>query len=150
VPASLYGTARPAQASHLGRRWALADEPDDPLSRLVLDSLECSAHTAPDLTIAITSTIPIASGMGSGAAVAIALLRAIAAHLGHLLTDAELLAQVSRSEQRYHGTASGIDSAVIAYEWPIWFVRPTQSSVVGCPLQEAITDNGQWTTGNAR
>src|SRR6185436_13580035 len=59
----------------------------------------------------------------SGAAVATALVRALAAHLGRQLAPAEISALVYASEQRFHGTPSGIDNTVIAYEQPIWFVR---------------------------
>src|SRR5262245_5103174 len=37
----------------------------------------------PNLDIRITSTIPVASGLGSGAAVTVALIRALATHLNH-------------------------------------------------------------------
>ena len=61
--------------------------------------------------------------MGSGAAVATAIVRALAAHLGRQLSPAEISALVYASEQRFHGTPSGIDNTVIAYEQPIWFQR---------------------------
>jgi mevalonate kinase len=61
--------------------------------------------------------------MGSGAAVATAVVRALAAHLGRQLAPAEISALVYPSEQRFHGTPSGIDNTVSAYEQPIWFVR---------------------------
>ena len=122
-------------ARDLRRRWRVADDPGNPLSELVASALEyfdthpltrSPAHPLthmPDLKITITSTIPIASGMGSGAAVATALVRAIAGHLGRSLAPAEVSALVYTSEQRFHGTPSGIDNTVIAYERPIWFKR---------------------------
>ena len=61
--------------------------------------------------------------MGSGAAVATAIARALAAHLGRQLTPSEISPLVYASEQRFHGTPSGIDNTVIAYEQPIWFQR---------------------------
>src|SRR5512139_2913577 len=39
----------------------------------------------PDLVVRISSTIPVASGLGSGAAVTIALTRALASHFNHPL-----------------------------------------------------------------
>jgi mevalonate kinase len=103
--------------------------------------------STPDLRITIKSTIPIASGMGSGAAVATALVRALASYLGRELTPEAISALVYSSEQRFHGTPSGIDNAVIAYEQPIWFVRHSPLSAVSSPLQEA-SYNGQRSTVN--
>jgi mevalonate kinase len=133
--ADRHGSGIVVLARDLRRRWRVTDEPNNPLSELITNLLaylethpliRSPAHPltrSPDLRIAITSTIPIASGMGSGAAVATALVRALAAHLGRALPPAEISALVYASEQRYHGTPSGIDNTVIAYEQPIWFQR---------------------------
>jgi mevalonate kinase len=122
------GSGTVLHARDLHRSWRVADEPANPLSEQFTQAWSClaadSAGQAPDLRITIRSTIPIASGMGSGAAVATALVRALAAHIGRELAPAELSALVYASEQRLHGTPSGIDNTVIAYERPIWFVRP--------------------------
>ncbi|MDW8215343.1 MAG: mevalonate kinase, partial [Roseiflexaceae bacterium] len=67
-----------------------------------------------------------ASGMGSGAAIATAIVRALAAASGQNLSAAEVSALVYESEQRYHGTPSGIDNTVIAYEQAIWFQRRSE------------------------
>jgi mevalonate kinase len=112
-------------ARDLRRRWRVADDPSHPLSELIASML---AHYAapgrlPDLRITIKSSIPIASGMGSGAAVATALVRALAGYFGRDLPPEAISALVYASEQRFHGTPSGIDNSVIAYEQPIWFQR---------------------------
>jgi len=123
------GSGITIDAPDLERRWTLASAPDHPLSALivsVLDHLSRDAQSdvpAPALQIRITSTIPIAEGMGSGAAVATALVRALAAHLGHELPAEVVSTLVYTSERRFHGTPSGIDNTVIAFERPIWFVR---------------------------
>jgi len=123
------GSGITIDAPDLERRWTLASAPDHPLSALivsVLDHLSRGAQSdvpAPALQIHITSTIPIAEGMGSGAAVATALVRALATHLGHELPAEAVSTLVYTSERRFHGTPSGIDNTVIAFERPIWFVR---------------------------
>ena len=122
----------------LERRWNLADMSDHPLSELVLSILHhLGVDNTLDLLIELRATIPIAGGMGSGAAIATALTRALAAHLGHELSANEISALVYTSEQRFHGTPSGIDNTVIAHEQPIWFVRP-QSTLSGGPAVAAI------------
>lgn len=121
-------------AHDMGRCWRVADEPNNPLSELVVAVLEYLAVAPSGLRITISAHIPIASGMGSGAAVATALTRALAAHVGRNLPPATVSAFVYASEQRYHGAPSGIDNTVIAFEQPIWFVR----SPTGSPLIEPI------------
>jgi mevalonate kinase len=109
----------------------------------------------PDWRITIRSTIPIASGLGSGAAVSTALVRAImdAAHqqirnthyaLRHSLSPADVSALVYQVERLHHGAPSGIDNTVIAYGQPVYFVRgqPPQPFAIGRPFTLAIADTG--------
>lgn len=110
-------------AHDLGRRWSLAAAPDEPLSALAVRVCRELGVAPPDVRVTISSPIPIAGGMGSGAAVATALVRALAAHLGYDLAPETVSALVYESERRLHGTPSGIDNTVIAFERPIWFVR---------------------------
>ena len=116
-------------APDIGRRWSLAAAPDEPLSALAVRVCRELGVAPPDVRVSINSPIPIAGGMGSGAAVATALVRALAAHLGYELAPEIVAALVYESERRLHGTPSGIDNTVIAFERPIWFVRqPTADS----------------------
>ncbi len=112
-------------ARDLRRSWALdAAPPDDPLSAIIRRTLaKLSIPAPPSLDIWIESEIPIASGLGSGAAVSTAIVRALAAHLRHPLSPAEVSALVYESEKLYHGTPSGIDNTVIALEQAIRFTR---------------------------
>ncbi len=133
-------------APDLGQRCAVHEAPaDDPHAatiRNVLARLGC--HSAPDITVTLSSTIPVASGLGSGAAVATALVRALAAHLGHSLSPAEVSALVYETEKLHHGTPSGIDNTVIAYEQPIYFVRgrAPERFAAGGHLPLVIADSG--------
>ncbi|MCB0035656.1 MAG: mevalonate kinase [Anaerolineales bacterium] len=78
-----------------------------------------------NLTITVTSTIPVASGLGSGAAIAACIIRALAQHLGRadLATDMAVSAMTYEVERIHHGTPSGIDNTVVSYERPVYFVR---------------------------
>lgn len=98
----------------------------------------------PDLEITITSGIPVASGLGSGAAVTVALTRALSAHLHHPLTDEELNAFAYEIEKLHHGTPSGIDNSVITYAQPVYFVRgePIETFKVGQPFTLVVADTG--------
>src|SRR5512135_916354 len=95
----------------------------DPLATIVNLTLEHLNCPLPDLEITLHSTIPIASGLGSGAAVSTAIVRALAQWFGARLDDAEVNALVYEVEKLYHGTPSGIDNTVIAYQKPVYFIR---------------------------
>ena len=92
--------------------------------RLVLDQLKISQP--PALRLRIVSTIPVASGLGSGAAVAIASLRALSGFLGRRLTDEQVSRMAFEVEKLHHGTPSGIDNTVIAFGRPVFFQRSGQ------------------------
>src|SRR5215212_5330199 len=81
-------------ARDLRCRWRVADDPRHPLSELIASTLAeyAAPGSLPDMRITIRSTIPIASGMGSGAAVATALVRALAAYLGREQSPAAISA----------------------------------------------------------
>ncbi len=134
-------------AADLERSFNLSAAPEgDPLAvaaRLTLDHLGASI---PDATLTIKSTIPIASGLGSGAAVSTAMVRALAGFIGSQLTAAEVSDLVYEVEKIHHGTPSGIDNTVIAYERPVYFVRTSSSGPellsVGAPFNLLIADTG--------
>ena len=98
----------------------------------------------PNLEIKTTSTIPVASGLGSGAAVTVALTRALAAHLNHAMTEEEINAFAYEIEKLYHGTPSGIDNTVVTYARPVYFVKgqPMEIFKVGQPFTIVIADTG--------
>jgi mevalonate kinase len=125
VAVAAVGSGCAVVAHDLSRRFRLAAAPaDDPLAlivRLTLAHLQLPPE--PDWRIEVRSELPIASGLGSGAAVSTAIVRAIAAHTGRKMTPDAISALVYRSEELYHGTPSGIDNAVIAHGQPVWFVR---------------------------
>lgn len=124
--------------------WFQGGETKEPLLeivRLTLSELECAA---PNLELTIDSSIPIASGLGSGAAVSVALVRALADHLGKPLPVERQSALAYRIEEIHHGTPSGIDNTVIAFGTPIRYVRgePIRRLRLGSGLHLAIGDSG--------
>ena len=98
----------------------------------------------PNLEINITSTIPVASGLGSGAAVTVALVRALSVHLDHFITDEEVNASAYEIEKLHHGTPSGIDNTVVTYARPVYFIKgqPVEIIKVGQPFTIVIGDTG--------
>ncbi|MEA3340384.1 MAG: mevalonate kinase [Chloroflexota bacterium] len=132
-------------ASDLGRSVRLATAlEDDPLAAAARLALAHLSAPEPDGVLTINSTIPIASGMGSGAAVSTALVRGLAGFLGQTLEPAEVSEIVFEIEKIHHGTPSGIDNTVVAYEQPVYFVRgrPVERLAVGESLTLLIADTG--------
>lgn len=113
---------------------------------LVLQALGISR--LPACTLRITSTIPVAAGLGSGAAVSVATIRAVAGSLGRKLPPQQVSALAYEVEKLHHGTPSGIDNTVITYAMPVYFVRPPEGSPsietfpVPAPFTLVIGDTG--------
>jgi mevalonate kinase len=124
---------------------SLAEAPeDDPLAVMARLTLEHLAGSPPDATLTIHSTIPIASGLGSGTAVSTVIVRALAGYMGRELTSATVSRLVYEVEKLHHGTPSGIDNTVVAYGRPVFFVRDEtlETFGVGTALQLLIGDTG--------
>ncbi len=118
------------------------EQPLAHVARLALTLI--GAPLDPDWQITLQSEIPIAGGLGSGAALSTALVRALFARAGRENTPAEESALVFESERLYHGTPSGIDNTVIAYGMPIWFKRGSEPLpfAPGAPFTLLIADSG--------
>jgi mevalonate kinase len=132
------GAGMTVHAPDLGLVWRL--RATAPLSDLAQRTLDYLQLPEPDLRLTISSSIPIASGMGSGAAVGAALVRALAEQAGQQLSAHVISDLVYQSEKAFHGTPSGIDNTVVAYEQPILFQRQTQ----GDPLIAPLAVGNQW------
>jgi mevalonate kinase len=146
VEAASAGSGLTIVASDLDERIALATAPpDEPLATAARLTLAHLSAAEPNATLTISSTIPIASGLGSGAAVSTALVRALAKFLGRPLEPAEASELVYEVEKIHHGTPSGIDNTVVAYEQPIYFARekPVEWLTVGEPFTLLIADTGK-------
>ncbi|HIC62435.1 MAG TPA: mevalonate kinase, partial [Marine Group III euryarchaeote] len=92
-------------------------------SVLAQSILAITGRHEPNLTINLTSRLPQGSGMGSSAATATAVCRALAGHLGVDLAANEISELVFEAEKIVHGTPSGIDNTVVAYEMPVYFIK---------------------------
>ncbi len=117
---------------------------DDPLAAMVRLTLAHLDAAVPDATLTIQSTIPIASGLGSGTAVSTAIVRALAAYLGRELAPQTVSRLVFQVEKLHHGTPSGVDNTVVAYGAPVFFVKGKSPEMfaVGTELHLIIGDSG--------
>jgi mevalonate kinase len=119
--------------------------PDHPIGSVILKVFQhfgISPH--PNLQLTITSTIPVAAGLGSGAAVSVALVRALSSFLSRSLTNEQVNQLVFEIEKLHHGTPSGIDNTVITYNMPVFYMkhRPIETFTCGKPFTIVIGDTG--------
>jgi len=133
------------RAIDLKRTFPLDQAPaNDPLAAAIRVTLEHWQSPAPPAVLTISSTIPVASGMGSGTAVSIAIIRALSSYLG-AVPDDELVSNLAYEVERlYHGTPSGIDNTVVTWNRPVYFSRDrsVQTLQIKTPFDLLIADTG--------
>jgi mevalonate kinase len=117
---------------------------DEPLAMIARLVLQHATIASLDAAISVSSTIPIASGMGSGTAVSTAIARGLCAFCGVDLSPDVVSALVFEVEKLHHGTPSGIDNTVIVHGKPVFFVRGREAQVfsVACPFSLLVGDTG--------
>jgi mevalonate kinase len=119
--------------------------PTHPLAATVRNTLlALQVDSLNSVAILIRSSIPVASGLGSGAAVSVAIIRALAKHVKRDLTDEQVSKLAFETEKLYHGTPSGIDNTVVTYGKPVYFVKhqPIQILKPKYPFMIVIGDTG--------
>jgi len=90
----------------------------DAVVNLILDRL---GVTNCNVSIQLVSELPPGMGLGSSAAVAVAITRAVAKCVGLEIEDADVNEIAFASEKLTHGTPSGIDNTLSCYGKPMLF-----------------------------
>lgn len=136
-------------APDIGARVHLSTPQEDPLALAVRLAIEeAGIEEEPDWQITVRSDIPIAGGMGSGAAVSAALVKAVFAHSRRPANRQPRAETVNRIvyavEKLHHANPSGIDNTVVVYQQPVRFVRgqPPQRFNIARPFHLVIADTG--------
>jgi mevalonate kinase len=132
-------------APDIGLSAELSDlPPNHPLGRCIRLAAKHLGFALPSARLRIESDIPVASGLGSGAAVSTAIVRVLASAAARSLPPAEVSGLVLEVENLLHGTPSGVDNTVIAYEQPVFFIRgePPVPVRPGMELEMIIADSG--------
>ena len=118
---------------------------DHPIASVILKLIQrFGISQPPNLEINISSTIPVAAGLGSGAAVSVAMVRALSSFFSNPLSNDEINSLVFEIEKLHHGTPSGIDNTVITYNKPVYFIKgqPIEIFKTGKPFTIVIADTG--------
>ncbi len=115
----------------------LGDAPEDVsgLHLLITETLQKLSRRS-SVEISIQSDIPPGYGLGSSAAVAAAVVRALYDLAGVVLSREHLLELVRISETVYHEAPSGVDAMAATSEEPLWFLRghPPEPISIHAPL----------------
>jgi mevalonate kinase len=120
-------------------------DPSHPFSIAISRTQQAvGAASIPACHIRVVSTIPIASGLGSGASIAVSLARAFSLFLGHPLEDEQVSTIAFEVDKVYHGTPSGIDNTVIAFGKPVYFIKDQPFTLLtpASALDFLIADTG--------
>jgi len=132
------------EAKDIRESVSLGQAPEHPLALAARLALEALGIRSSNLRVTIESNIPIASGLGSGAAVSTAIMRSLATLFQTALPADRLSALVYEVEKLYHGTPSGIDNTVVVHERPLYFRKGhgLQFVQLSAPLLLAVAHTG--------
>jgi mevalonate kinase len=107
-------------------------------ARLVANAARALGLDGSRLVVRVRSDVPFGRGLGSSAALSVAVLRAVAAAAGRELDVAETLAFGRELEGIFHGTPSGVDPAAAALGTCFRFVRGEPPLVTPIALARPI------------
>jgi mevalonate kinase len=133
-------------APDVGIEASLEDLPnDDPMGAAIRGVMSLlGVKNLPSCTLKVTSTIPVAAGLGSGAAVSVAIIRSLAGFLGQPQSDETVSSLAFEVEKIHHGTPSGIDNTVVTYARPVYFIKDQRVETfhIAKPFTIVIADTG--------
>lgn len=117
---------------------------DAPLALAVRMTLAALKQVEPDVIMTIKSDLPVASGLGSGAAVSAAIVRSFSTYTNTSLSLEQISAITYEVEKVHHGNPSGLDNTTVVYEKPVFFERnkPPVIFRIGKPFQLVIANSG--------
>ncbi len=144
----------PAMASAVDRGLEVALSPVEGPTRLVGGIADASLRMAMELALPeygvamrISSTIPQGRGMGSSAALSVAMVRAAIAWQGDCLPEASLVFRRSLALERvFHGNPSGVDNTVAMSGALVYFKKGdagmARSITPDGPIPLVVLDTG--------
>ena len=123
----------------------LADRTIDGLRLMVDEFLKAYNLEDEKFSIKIETSIPSERGMGSSAAVAVALARALDGYFQMKLSCQELMDWANISEKLVHGNPSGLDAATIAREESLYYIKDRGMEVFDFSLDGylIVADSGE-------
>lgn len=116
----------------------------------IIKTLKTLNQSPSSLHISIHSTIPIGRGLGSSAAIAIAVVRSLYHFFHEPLPEKMLMRLVNIAETYAHGNPSGIDMIAAISDHSLWFEKgkTVKPITIATPFSLIVADTGR--RGNTR
>jgi hydroxymethylglutaryl-CoA reductase len=111
-------------------------EGPEPLRRALHKVVELYGDRVRDLGFVVEGAIPAGSGLGSSAALSVAIIRGVHRFCEEEVSDEQVIADAFELEKVFHGTPSGVDHSVIARGGVQWFRRGDEGEA---PYLEPVT-----------
>jgi len=126
--------------------------PEDHPFKVAVDIIkkEARIYHYPACTVRINSEIPIAAGLGSSAAISVSLLKGLSLFIGLKLNNQQIADLAYQIEIKYHGTPSGIDNTVIAFNQPIYFIKNKGFHIINPKENLTLVIANSGVTGNTK
>ncbi|MDX9849435.1 MAG: mevalonate kinase [Anaerolineaceae bacterium] len=98
----------------------------------------------PACKVHMSSTISISAGLGSSAAISVALIKGLFNFVGYQPSQKEISDLAYLVEIEFHGTPSGIDNTVIAFNRPVYYQKNKEFEFIipGGEFTIIIADSG--------
>ncbi len=142
IPDAVHASAEPAESRTTLTipGWGIQSTVDavdprgvDAAVRLILDRLDLgTAH----FSIFVDSRLPRGKGLGSSAAVAVAIIRAVCEASGLSITNERINAIAFECERLAHGTPSGVDNTLSTFAEPMLFCNDGRLQIEPLELAE--------------
>ncbi|MCK8624133.1 mevalonate kinase [Apilactobacillus sp. TMW 2.2459] len=100
------------------------------IKKLIDQTLKNLNKEKETFNIIIKSSIPSERGMGSSAATAVGIIRAIYKYFDKKISRKQLLKLSDVEEKITHGNPSGLDAATVSSEYPIWFIHGQENEQI--------------------
>src|SRR5699024_6092948 len=147
VQATITETKGPAMIDCIFYTGELQEAPNELRNIQSAVAAVCSNLGLPleNFSLSIVSTIPAERGMGSSAAVAAAVIRALFHYAGDELADDQLLKLINVAEVIAHGNPSGLDALMTSSGSPVYYKKehpfePFPLSIDACLI---VADTGE-------
>ncbi len=147
IKTTITETAGQVELDCLYHQGLLAEAPKELLGlhKLISKLADSLNEKAGGFKIKIESTIPPGRGMGSSAAVAAAVTRALHSFFDRPLAKSALLNWIEVSEKVVHGSPSGIDGAVVGGGKSLYFIKGKEPKILNFKTSAYLiaADTGQ-------
>jgi hydroxymethylglutaryl-CoA reductase len=117
----------------------------DAIARGFAAALDAAGLGRPKVAVTIDGELPLGVGLGSSAAFAVSLLRALGSFRHDPFDEPALLDAAAEVEAVFHGTASGLDHTVVTHGGCLRYQRGGAPAFVPVPLAARIPVVVGWT-----